>query len=433
MKADDCRQEVLKGRITALAGSNFSGRTDFLRAVTGLETAQPVLDMTKQISGDLALYIHPEIYNCLSGIAPTVEEEIRLNCRTRQREFELTPLVESLGLSQLLDRNPFTLSGGEQALLVAVCALAKNPRLIAADCSLEQVDWNGKQILFDWHKSRFSNRTSLVLADNRLGEYREFPRILQREDYNPAGTASESRDIRWQLGTSIRAAEFEPCNITITDLAFGYPAGMLRRRRTQVLKSISVRLDPGRVYVLEGENGAGKSTLAKILCGVYRPDLGKVFVNGTETRLWRLRKRIVAYHFQNPDVQLFSTTVMEEVRAGLEILNLNSKDLTLLAEDTMNVFGLTNFQDEHPLDLPFVLRKRVALAATVVMNSPWLLLDEPTLGQDDAMAEGVSSIIEILASLGKGIIVISHSEMLSRRLRAQRLILKDGVLTRCQC
>jgi energy-coupling factor transporter ATP-binding protein EcfA2 len=430
MKADECAQEILNGKIAALAGPNFSGRTDFLRAVTGLELARPIARMAGQKSDEIGVYIYPEVYNCLSGIAPTVGEEIRLNCRTRQKEIQLRPLVESLGLTRLLDRNPFTLSGGEQSLLVAVCALAANPRIVAADCSLEQVDWNGKQILFDWHKSSCSKYTSLVLADNRLHEYRELPRILQREDYNPVDPAREAPQISGQLRSAIEAADFEPCYITINNLTFSYPTGMLRRHKTPVLKSISVCLEPGQVYVLEGENGAGKSTLAKILCGVLRPDSGRVFVNGTETRLWRKGSRIVGYHFQNPDIQLFSTTVLEEVQAGFKEITGNSHDCVEVTRGVINIFGLTSCHGEHPLDLPFVLRKRVALAATIVMNSPWLILDEPTLGQDDAMAEVIATIIETLAKLGKGIIVISHSEMLSRRLRAQRFELKDGVLVR---
>ena len=80
----------------------------------------------------------------------------------------------------------------------------------------------------------------------------------------------------------------------------------------------------------------------------------------------------------------------------------------------------------HPAELPFVMRKRISLAATLAMDRPWYILDEPTLGQDESFVEFLIALLNDLAENGKGVIVISHSKSFTEKLRGKYLTLTAG-------
>ena len=123
-------------------------------------------------------------------------------------------------------------------------------------------------------------------------------------------------------------------------------------KTSNVLSGVSMTLQPGRVYTLQGLNGSGKSTLAKILSGVLRPVAGQILVNNTPSNLWKTPGRIAGYHLQNPDVGLFEATVWAELgfKAGS-----NSASAVTAVRDA---FGLQDFAASNPLALPFPVRKQ---------------------------------------------------------------------------
>jgi energy-coupling factor transport system ATP-binding protein len=242
----------------------------------------------------------------------------------------------------------------------------------------------------------------------------------------PDATGQRSED--WvAVGPVVSPTSLSDCprapSIHLDGIRFSY-----RGAGSPVLLDISTTLEPGLVYVLDGANGSGKSTLAKLLAGVLRPQSGAMSLNGSTFQPWREPGTVFAYHFQNPDLQLFSTTVRAEVEAGPRALGLSSDTVGRAARVWGNAFGLEGALDWHPLDLPFVYRKRVALAATFAMVRPWLILDEPTLGQDDETSETIRQMIGALADQGCGILVISHSVGFRERLGGHRLVLKGGRL-----
>jgi len=205
-------------------------------------------------------------------------------------------------------------------------------------------------------------------------------------------------------------------------LSFAY------RGYEDVLRNVSLRLEPGRAYILDGRNGSGKTTLAKLLCGVLRPRVGCILSSGSKVTPWEEPGSLVGYHFQNPDVQLFTSSVEEEVSVGSLAQGAAAVAQAQRVEATLHTFGLLGVLKEHPLDLPFALRKRVALAATIAVARPWLILDEPTLGQDRQSSEAIARVIELLVRDGTGVVVISHSEWFQQRLNASVLRLKNGEL-----
>lgn len=403
--------------MTFMPGHNFSGRTDSLRAFTGL-------DMAHAESPRPSAYIGPEVYNAISGLAASVEDEVRLHAGGSVETSVAAELFRRVGLDGLADRNPFVLSGGEQALLAVVSALALVPVSLAVDCALEQVDHVTKIALLRYLRRGTFPKTAIVMADNRLDECAEVTDGAPTVTPEPSGRPIDGRrlgpicsDIPLSLLSS------EPRTLALESLRFRYPKGGFS------LDDITLQLEPGRVYLMTGPIGAGKTTLAKLLCGVLRPARGRILSGATEYRPWLRPGQLVAYHFQNPDLQLFGTTVADEIQAGPRASGMRTDERRRRTDALLDAFGLSEVERQHPLDLPFVGRKRVAMAATLAMGCPWVVLDEPTLGQDRPSSEAVARVLEHAAAAGTGIMVISHSVWLRQRLSATVLQLDGGTIS----
>lgn len=409
-------EEVMSANqcLCAVTGSNFSGRTTLLRQWIGL-SADPTSPLELS-DGRTVAYIGPEIYNCISGLAQSVTDEVQLHTGRG-----MVPEAVSMALSALLpddsySRNPTTLSGGEQAALAILAAIAMNPDALAIDCALEQIDGAKKSRLIGM--LREVPGIQVLIADNRLDECGDLAFVPSLPQ--PPATPPPMRAYRQVEPGHVKAlAPAAPCELAFDNLSFSYGRGR------PVLQGVSARLTPGRIYWLGGSNGSGKSTLAKILCGALRPRAGTIWRAGHREDAWRSPGGVVAYHFQNPDVQLFETTVVRELTAG------STSDPAARASciAAARCLGLQEVLEEHPLDLPFSVRKRVALAATLAMKRAWVILDEPTLGQDELSSHALSQTLRGLAAEGAGVVVISHSTRLREHLpEAVPLNLRSGVL-----
>jgi len=387
---------IVPRNVTVVRGPNFSGRTDFLRAFAAAAAGH-----SGNNNNGLGAYVPAEVYNSLSGLAVTVKEEIELHAQSVACLASAQHLFSELGIDHLYGRSPFTLSGGEQALLAVTSALALQPRHLAVDCALEQLDTDFRTATLNYIESARHADATILIADNRLAEYRMASSAWLAVDMSPAPErGAGSLTFPSGMATSIP----KPVKITLDGLSFKYPGG------ADVLRNVSTDLEPGNIYLLSGKNGTGKSTLAKLLCGVLRPTKGKIVFDNRETEPWKAPGQTVAYHFQNPDLQLFAMSVDEELQLGLQATKTAAQPGILTKDSLLALFALRGLLEEHPLDLPFVLRKRVAMAATLAMHCSWVILDEPTLGQDQASIRTIAEVINLLAGNGLGVVIINHSD-----------------------
>lgn len=376
------------------SGPNFSGRTERIRdALQAMRRTGPTC------------LLPPEVDEALSGLAPTVDGELALG---RRRSAQSTKQFrEAFCFDCDREQNPLTLSGGEKVLLVLLAAHARGCCGLGVDVALEQLDVQRRRRFLQSVPAWLDAGTSLFIADNRMLEMnghhmRHIPMCPK------AGTQLRMSDL-----PALPTPRCDPQELVLDGVQFGY------RRERPILRNVCASLQPGAVYHVEGSNGSGKSTLAKLLIGRLRPWAGSIRYGRLTARPWNTPGRFAAYHFQDPDVQLFTT------RVGHELSGERDSDSRALAHS----FGLADLLDRHPFDLPYVLRKRLALAAVIAANAPWLVIDEPTLGQDDATAACIASMLLDLAGRGRGIIVISHSPTFVSRLKPISLMLTNGILS----
>jgi energy-coupling factor transport system ATP-binding protein len=193
-------------------------------------------------------------------------------------------------------------------------------------------------------------------------------------------------------------------NIQIASLTFTYPAAVT------ALRDVSLAISPGESVAIIGQNGAGKTTLVKHLNGLLKPTSGSVRVGSWDTRehsVAQLAAR-AGYVFQNPGEQLFQQTLKAEVMFGPKNLGWGAEKVETQVEAALAMVGLTEAAGRHPYDLSPGERKRAALAAVLAMDTPVVVFDEPTTGQDESGVTLVGNIVDDLHAQGKTVITITH-------------------------
>jgi len=178
----------------------------------------------------------------------------------------------------------------------------------------------------------------------------------------------------------------------------------------RALDGIGLRFAAGQRVALVGQNGSGKTTLVRHLNGLLRPTEGRVLVDGADARaltVAQLASR-VGLVFQDPDRQVFSASVRAEVEFGPRNLGRSGRELAAAVAAALAATGLEGQEGANPYDLGQSRRKLLALASVLAMETPVLVLDEPTTGQDARGVERVAGVVRAASAAGRTVIAISH-------------------------
>lgn len=182
---------------------------------------------------------------------------------------------------------------------------------------------------------------------------------------------------------------------------------------THALKGVTLRIRQGKTTAVLGSNGAGKSTLFLSLNGILKPTGGEVLFKGipldySRKGLKELRKS-VGIVFQDPDNQLFSASVYQDISFGAINMKLSEEEVRRRVNIAMERTGISHLKDKPTHSLSFGQKKRVAIAGVLVMKPEVLVLDEPTAGLDPL---GVSEIMNLLRELQEelklSVIIATH-------------------------
>ncbi|WP_101297102.1 ABC transporter ATP-binding protein [Halegenticoccus soli] len=477
-----CRIDA--GSFVGVTGPSDAGKTTFCRLLPGFipnffggdfegsVTVGDVDTSTTSITslGNAVGYVFENPFDQLTGAATTVLEEVAFGLEQRgvpsaELERRARAELERVGIVDLAERDPNTLSGGQLQRVAIASVLALEPAVLVLDEPTSQLDPDGTDAVFDavsrihaagrtvvlvsQDLQRLAPRSErlLVFEDGRLvcdapprevldarslGADRSFddavrvpPTVDVGRRLRDRGVVPADRPLPLTVAETVeeitRHAEVVTTAIPNSD---SVPDGTTRgssvdpririenarhvyESGVEALRGVTLAMNGGCV-ALVGHNGAGKTTLAKHLNGLLRPTAGRVVVRGTDTRTASVAELSadVGLVFQNPDDQLFRATVEDEIRFGPE--NLDRVDAETRVEAAIEQLTLDSVRESDTYELGRAARKRVALASVLAMRTPVIVLDEPTAGQDAAGVSIIGEAISDLVAEGRLVVCITH-------------------------
>lgn len=211
--------------------------------------------------------------------------------------------------------------------------------------------------------------------------------------------------------------------IECDSVRFGYG----KTKETELIHGISLSIEDGEFVALTGENGAGKSTFSKLLAGILKPSDGKISVNGIDTK--KAKNSVLAkntgFLFQNPDRQLCTYTVRDEIAFGQKALKTGTEEeISKRTEKIIERFGFN--PDEAPFSLSRGQRQRLALASIIAVEPKVMILDEPTTGLDYKECMEIMSAVKELNKNGTTVIMVCHDMELVLDFAQRMIVLANG-------
>ncbi|MEM3815636.1 MAG: energy-coupling factor transporter ATPase [Candidatus Bathyarchaeia archaeon] len=212
--------------------------------------------------------------------------------------------------------------------------------------------------------------------------------------------------------------------IIVKDLWHVYPGGI------QALKGVSLEIYKGEIVAIVGQNGSGKTTLVKHFNGLLKPTEGYVSVFGMDTRKKSISElsRKVGYVFQNPDNQIFSSSVREEVMFGLKNMGYPIDEIEKKIDWALSFVGLKGLEEEHPFKLSKAERQLLAFASILAMEPEIIIVDEPTTGQDWNGTLKMMNMLRELNNRGHTIIIVTHDMNIVANYATRMVVLHGGYI-----
>jgi len=403
--------------LTGLIPHLYNGELRGLARVAGLPTAETPLWQLSERAG--LVFQNP----AAQMLAPTVAEEIlfgleNLGLGHTEMQRRLDESLARFGLERFRTRAPRTLSGGEQQKLALASILARQPDGLVLDEPLSMLDSTSACNFVHLLGEQVAAGRAVIVCEHRSEYLHTLPalRTLRLElaasnGSPPASGAPEPGAPEPGAPTAIselppfpaREHEAAPVQLRLHGIS-------ARRGQNLVLDRLDLALRGGEVTALVGPNGVGKTTLLRLLAG-FQPFEGSLEVNGDPDISPEL-----GLVFQNPDLQLFNASVRAEI-----LYRLPQQDPDLYAW-LIAALGLTAYENTPPLLLSEGEKRRLALAMVLIHRpAHGVLLDEPSLGQDDRHKRTLIHALHAVVASGGVVLMATHD--LELACQADRLLL----------
>lgn len=200
--------------------------------------------------------------------------------------------------------------------------------------------------------------------------------------------------------------------------------------KTYSLEGFDLEIERGKRVAFMGANGAGKSTFFLCLNGINRPEKGTIYINGepidySRKGLLNLRKT-VGIVFQDPDNQLFSASVFQEISFGALNIGMSEEEAEKAVNDVMETLEITPFREKPVHSLSGGQKKQVSIADVVVMNPEIIIFDEPAASLDPKHTEIVNRIIDMLSKQGITVLISTHDVDYALEWADETVVVHDG-------
>ncbi|MBN2051345.1 MAG: ABC transporter ATP-binding protein [Spirochaetales bacterium] len=415
---------IMAGLVPRHTGGTLKGKMYLPGLTSGMPAPQKLMDTLGLIFQDADEQII--MTRCDWEVAFPLES---LQVPRQEMVRRVAAALEALGLEKFRERNPGRMSGGEKRKLLLAVLYAQRPDLWILDETLEEIDAPARRQILSFLSERqggavvFSSRYSAPLRG-----YFSQAAVLTPSGFNGPFSLEKKEDLLPALkrdGLFLESSkgleEPRPSRgeelMKAEGIEFSYPEA-----DSFTLRVEGFSLHRGETVCLVGRNGCGKSTLGRILCGLLRPDKGRLsFHEDGESEKPAhpddLRRR-VGYIFQNPDYQIFLPTVREELLYGLP----KDQGTVRKVEEAAELFSLENL-DAPPALLSYGTRKRLQAACYYLLKRRIYILDEADSG---ISYEDFSFMLRSLSDSRGSVVVITHDLELARVVGDRLCIMKDG-------
>lgn len=382
--------------------------------------------------------------------------------------------LSMVGLEGYENREPHTLSGGEKQRLAIASILSMKPDILVMDEPTTDLDPLGKYHIFQIAKSLKADGVTLLIIETETEEILEADRIvifnkgevivegapedvltrtslLEQNGVRPLElvrlfeylkipevpfTVEAAYSILKKRGLSISKERYEllrkeekRCRcygetiLSMSGVKFAYNS-------QEILKGIDIRIRAGEFLAVLGQNGSGKTTLIKHLNGLLTSTEGRVMSKGKDMREIKTRDigREIGYVFQNPDHQIFSDTVKEEVAFASKNYGFSDNEISQRVEEALAFVHMSGYEDKDPFSLTKGERQRLAVASVLALRPEILILDEPTTGLDYQELKSMMKLLEELNNMGVTIIIVTHTMWVVAEYVHRALVISEGKL-----
>ncbi len=482
----DIDLQINNGEIVLITGPAGSGKTTLCSCINGL--------IPHYHEGDLQGEVTVGTYNTrnvrVGGLASLVgmvfqDPESQLVTNSVADEVAFGP--ENLGvpreeiikrveealratrMSGYEDREPHSLSGGEQQACVIAATFAMQPEIYVMDEPLANLDPAGRaQVLDLVVKIARQRGKTLIIVEHALEEIMPLVervivmdqgRIVRDGSVEQVLSAGDIKGVFMRpsivrLAEAIRIGsfplqpedlvkeihnQFKPTQlkkrverersnghqgpiIELQNVTYCYESGM------DALYDVSLSIKEGEFVALMGRNGSGKTTLVSHLIALLQPNRGKVIVAGQDTSVTptHVLARDVGFCFQNPNHQIVSFNVRDEMTFGLKAHNIDPAEYETRIKEALEIVNMQDFLEAEIFDLGKGQKQRIALASVLTLRPKILLVDEPTTGQDPEMSIDIFEIIKKLNQVGTTVIAITHNVDLAAQYATRAIVLNRG-------
>ncbi|MCM1055812.1 MAG: energy-coupling factor ABC transporter ATP-binding protein [Bacteroides sp.] len=429
---------VKYGEVALLSGASGEGKSTVLSLISGIIpnvtpgkiTGDILIDgesIKDKKLGEICRGVGVVLQNAESQIIQQiVEDEIAFGCENFA--FSKEKIEECIRFScEQMKLQPKwktrTLSGGQKQRLMTAAALATEQKILILDEPLANLDKDGAELMMSSLRTLAQNGYAVLAVEHRLDMVLPYvdsvwsihngklARIENKREY----LSSQSRLIR---DTCRKGAE---ASAAFEIRGLGFSVG-----GREILKNISLDILKGERLLLLGDNGCGKTTLMRLIARLCKPTRGTVSQNfdpklGQKAKGGKKWFKNVGVVYQNPNYQLFMSTVRDEIA-----YNAASPEY---ANEITELFRLSHLTERHPQSLSEGQKRRVSIAAVAAAKPRVLLLDEPTVGQDyTGLAEMTEILNNIHEQTGNTMITVTHDMRCAEALCDHAAVISGGVI-----
>ncbi|WP_048146076.1 ABC transporter ATP-binding protein [Methanoplanus limicola] len=453
--------EIMRGERVVLTGPSGSGKSTLIQTfigliphsghgkikgrvfVDGLDTSGTTI---QNLSGIVGFVFQDPDYQIVSN---EVDSEIAFGpeqsgISPEEIEERIAGVSAVLNITHLRGREISELSWGERQKVAIASVLVMRPAIIVLDEPLSGLDTasaasllkNLRTVSDEWdiavviveHRldllAGFMDRV-IVMDDGRVVYDGPVADFSGKSDVSDISLLSGTEGFKADSGEVSGSPDCSPV-LEAVDLCYTYP-----RSKRPALISVNASFYPGEAVFVCGPNGSGKSTFIKHLNGLLIPDSGCVRLFGEDIagRTVSENAHYIALLGQHADYQLFEETIEAELAFGPRNLGMDKRAIDNSVDETMKLMNISHLgRKGRPLKLSMGEKQRVAMAGHMIMDTPIVVLDEPTLGLDKVLKMHLASTINDLKGRGKTFIIITHDMEFARLCADRYLRFENGCL-----